>query len=325
MFPYEKQSIEPKLPRGFFGFLEDYFLNILGRHAKLLDKRAQEAAMKEELLSIGKMAKLNRVSVATLRLYDELGLLKPRYVDPCSGYRYYDIYQNARLDMIAYMKELGMSLSEIADVFEKEDITLIEDILSQKNEQIHEQIRQLKARHDAVERAIMSIERYRKSPTTGTMALEYIDRRYIWGIPCSTNFYSSDIRSYEQILLELQLALEEHDFQQIHSYHIGTSIMQEDFLQGRFVANQIFIFTTRYKQSEQRALQVIDSGMYACIYLDNYDEEITYAQKLKNYCEANNYLISGNYICEVMTEFNVFDSDHRSMFLKLQVPVAFSK
>ena len=63
--------------------------------------------MKEDLLPIGKMAALNRVTVSTLRLYDEKGLLKPRYIDPQTGYRYYDINQNARLDMIAYMKELG--------------------------------------------------------------------------------------------------------------------------------------------------------------------------------------------------------------------------
>ncbi len=88
--------------------------------------------MKEDLLPIGKMAKLNRVSISTLRLYDEKGLLKPRYTDPDTGYRYYDIYQNARLDMIAYMKELGMSLSEIAEIFQKEDLTLIEDILAKK-------------------------------------------------------------------------------------------------------------------------------------------------------------------------------------------------
>ena len=75
--------------------------------------------MKEDLLPIGKMAKLNRVSISTLRLYDEKGLLKPRYTDPDTGYRYYDIYQNARLDMIAYMKELGMSLSEIAEIFQR--------------------------------------------------------------------------------------------------------------------------------------------------------------------------------------------------------------
>mgnify|MGYP000684688652 CR=1 FL=1 len=90
--------------------------------------------MKRNLLSIGKMAEMNQVTVPTLRLYDQLGLLKPRHVDGETGYRYYDINQNARLDMIAYMKELGMSLSEIAEVFQKEDLTLIEDILSKKND-----------------------------------------------------------------------------------------------------------------------------------------------------------------------------------------------
>ena len=65
--------------------------------------------MKEGLIPIGKMAAMNRVSVPTLRLYDEKELLKPRYIDPETGYRYYDINQNARLEMIAYMKELGMT------------------------------------------------------------------------------------------------------------------------------------------------------------------------------------------------------------------------
>ena len=39
----------------------------------------------DELLSIGKMAEMNRLTVATLRLYDELGLLHPRRKDPVSG------------------------------------------------------------------------------------------------------------------------------------------------------------------------------------------------------------------------------------------------
>ena len=83
--------------------------------------------MKEDLISIGKMAALNRVSIPTLRLYDEKGLLKPRYTDEKTGYRYYDINQNARLEMIVYMKELGMSLSQISQVLQKEDISLIEE------------------------------------------------------------------------------------------------------------------------------------------------------------------------------------------------------
>ncbi|WP_066369112.1 MerR family DNA-binding transcriptional regulator [Neobacillus fumarioli] len=44
-------------------------------------------------LSIGEMAKLRKVTVETLRHYDKIGLLKPYYVDPNTGYRYYSTYQ----------------------------------------------------------------------------------------------------------------------------------------------------------------------------------------------------------------------------------------
>ena len=35
---------------------------------------------KKTLIPIGKMAKANNVSIATLRLYDEMGLIKPLYI-----------------------------------------------------------------------------------------------------------------------------------------------------------------------------------------------------------------------------------------------------
>lgn len=281
--------------------------------------------MKRNLLSIGKMAEMNQVTVPTLRLYDQLGLLKPRHVDGQTGYRYYDINQNARLDMIAYMKELGMSLREIQGVLEAEDIALIEQILARKNEQIHEQMRALRLRHNAVERAIASIERYRKSPATGTIALEYIDRRYVWGIPCPENFYEKDIASYEQALMDLRRALLKKNCPQIHSYNTGTSITRENFAQGRFVADRVFIFTDQQAQACGLTASVVDSGMYACIYLDHYDDEIACAGKLLAFCRNNGYRVAGDYLCEVLTEFNVFDGDQRSMFLRLQVPVDFSE
>ena len=43
--------------------------------------------MKNNRLSIGQMAELNHTTLATLRLYDENGLLKPVNVDPTNGYR----------------------------------------------------------------------------------------------------------------------------------------------------------------------------------------------------------------------------------------------
>lgn len=47
--------------------------------------------MHEGLISIGKMAKINHVSINTLRLYDKWGLLTPIYIDEDTGYRYYDM------------------------------------------------------------------------------------------------------------------------------------------------------------------------------------------------------------------------------------------
>lgn len=281
--------------------------------------------MKEGLLSIGKMAKFSRVSVPTLRLYDEKRLLRPRYVDPETGYRYYDIDQSARLDMIVYMKELGMSLAEIERALQKEDIALIEELLAEKNEQLHAQMRRLRARHDAVERAIESIERYRKSPATGTLSLEYIDRRCTWGIACSDNFYESDIRSYERLLMELREQLEEDGFEQIHSYNIGTSIARADFEAGRLRAGSIFVFAGRDAPGRRAKMHLVDSGMYACVYLDNYDDEAAGIAMLRAYCAKTGCTVAGDYICEVMTGFHVFDSDPRRMFLRLQVPVTFPK
>lgn len=281
--------------------------------------------MKEQLLSIGKMAEINGVSISTLRLYDKNGLLKPAYIDPESGYRYYTLQQTARLDIIAYMKELGMSLGEIASVLRKEDIALIEGILAQKNEQLHEQMRRLKERHDAVERAILQIERYRKSPATGTISLEYIDRRYIWSIKCPVNFYEKDRNSYEETVMALRKELLKAGIPQVHSYNLGTSILQKNFERGKFIADKVFIFSDRRILEHPGDISTVDSGMFACIYLDDYDDEIDYGTRLLNFCRENGYIIGGDYICEELTEFNVFDDSRRNMFLRLQVPIKFSQ
>lgn len=280
--------------------------------------------MKDELISIGQMAKMNNTTVPALRLYDRMGILSPRFVDPDSGYRYYSIQQNARLDMIGYMKELGMSLKEISSILRSGDITLIETMLAQKNEQIHQQIRHLRMRHDAVERTIANIERYRKSPDTGTIALEYIDRRYIYGIPCVENFYDHDISSYEKVLAVLRRDLMDRNVPQMHTYNIGTSVKREDFDSGRLIADKVFIFADRYMDELGLELEIVDSGMYACIYLDDYDNETEYAGRLLAFCRDREFSITGDYICEVLTEFNVFDDEQRGMFLRLQVPLGFS-
>ncbi len=65
------------------------------------------------MIRIGDFARLGQVSVATLRHYDELGLLKPSSVDAFTGYRYYSAAQLPRLNRILALKDLGFSLDQI--------------------------------------------------------------------------------------------------------------------------------------------------------------------------------------------------------------------
>src|ERR1700686_1887739 len=76
--------------------------------------------MKERsMLKIGEFARVGQVSVATLRHYDQCGLLKPHELDPDSGYRYYALDQLARLNRILALKELGFPLEQIAHLLEE--------------------------------------------------------------------------------------------------------------------------------------------------------------------------------------------------------------
>jgi len=65
------------------------------------------------MIWIGDFSKLSRVSVKTLRYYDEMGLLNPTCVDTFTGYRLYEYSQLSVLHRILALKDLGFSLEEI--------------------------------------------------------------------------------------------------------------------------------------------------------------------------------------------------------------------
>jgi len=71
-----------------------------------------------ELLTIGEFARASRLSAKALRLYDELGLLRPAVVDPGNGYRRYAPDQLARARLVAWLRRIGMPLAEIRSVTE---------------------------------------------------------------------------------------------------------------------------------------------------------------------------------------------------------------
>jgi DNA-binding transcriptional MerR regulator len=71
-----------------------------------------------DLLSIGAFAQRTRLSHKALRLYAELGLLQPAWIDPETGYRFYRSSQVDRARLIGLLRRLDMPLARIGRVLE---------------------------------------------------------------------------------------------------------------------------------------------------------------------------------------------------------------
>ena len=66
----------------------------------------------------GETASLFNVNIRTLRYYDKIGLLRPEWVDPDTGYRYYSTKQFERLNTILYLKALKVPLEKNLFLFQ---------------------------------------------------------------------------------------------------------------------------------------------------------------------------------------------------------------
>lgn len=88
---------------------------------------------KNNLFSIGKVSKMFHISISSLRHYENIGLLIPKYISSDSGYRYYATEQFEILNTIRYLRVLDMPLAEIEDFLKNKDIDCIENkLLAQK-------------------------------------------------------------------------------------------------------------------------------------------------------------------------------------------------
>ncbi len=67
-------------------------------------------------MHIKEFATLTGVSVRTLHYYDEIGLLKPAFIDEQNGYRYYDERSLERMVEILFYRELDFPLKSILEI-----------------------------------------------------------------------------------------------------------------------------------------------------------------------------------------------------------------
>jgi DNA-binding transcriptional MerR regulator len=111
------------------------------------------------VFGIGTVARLGGVSVRTLRYYDEIGLLRPVWVDPNSGYRWYEPEQLRRLHRIVALRDLGVRLVEIGLLLDESlSIEELRGILLLRRAEAHDRLAAEAERLTRVEARLAQME-----------------------------------------------------------------------------------------------------------------------------------------------------------------------
>ncbi|SDZ86639.1 DNA-binding transcriptional regulator, MerR family [Thalassobacillus cyri] len=71
---------------------------------------------------IGLFSQMSKTTVKTLRYYDEVGILRPAYIDKRTGYRYYTSDQLGALHEIIALRQIGFSIEEISQLMKGEQV-----------------------------------------------------------------------------------------------------------------------------------------------------------------------------------------------------------
>ena len=109
-------------------------------------------------MQINEFAKLVSVSVRTLHYYDEIGLLKPAFVDEQNGYRFYDEISLERMQEILFYRELEFELKSIRDILSSPDYD--------KQKALSKQRKLLILKKERLERIIAALDSAEKGKIT---------------------------------------------------------------------------------------------------------------------------------------------------------------
>ncbi|WP_330332156.1 MerR family transcriptional regulator [Streptomyces sp. NBC_00536] len=101
----------------------------------------------DALYAIGDLARRTGLTVKTIRFYSDAGIVPPTDRSP-AGYRLYDIDAVARLDLVRTLRDLGLDLSAIRKVLDRE--VSVPEMASAHADALDVQIRTLRLRRSVL-------------------------------------------------------------------------------------------------------------------------------------------------------------------------------
>lgn len=243
----------------------------------------------KELYSIGETAKLMGISVQTLRNYSNLELLKPQYIDDYTGYRYYSFKQFHYIDRIKYLRELGLSLSEIEDILDDGKPDKMLSYLEKQEKRIAEELKKLKETHDDIKWYMSYFQHLNEYHFDSIPYVLKFDKRYIMYVE---HFESDTVETVETRLAELKNK-KELKYRRQYGYIADF----DNLIKKKFVPEKYFIYLKEKPEYDAEWLMELPAGEYLCfrgrICTDDWDPSMVSAyfenHKKPTYVIANEH------------------------------------
>ncbi|MCR6598757.1 MerR family transcriptional regulator [Bacillus halotolerans] len=251
-----------------------------------------------EYFTIGETARLNNISIQTLRYYDRIGVFKPYYTDQDNGYRYYHVKQFFYLDIIKYLKYIRTPLEEIKrfssntctpehmqHFLEEQENMIVQEMekLERARQLLHRRRNQLNEQVDICNKK-----------DEGFVYFRYIDEQTIIKVetPQVNPHHQSDL--YYRKLADVVEKIGD-----VVDNYYGFIYAFKPYKDSREIyCNSIYTTVRNGKEidigEKNITLDTIPSGEYVCIAFDwsakNYDE---YYRKLYQYIESHGIQTDG--------------------------------
>ena len=135
---------------------------------------------KHDLFSIGEVAQMFHLSVGSLRHYEKAGLLKPEYISPESGYRYYSTRQFEVLTTIRFLRILDMPLEQIRDFLNNREISKMQHMLQNQKEAILQKKKELELMERKIDQQLVLIEDAIHSDLDRISVKHILEKRVAW-------------------------------------------------------------------------------------------------------------------------------------------------
>lgn len=266
--------------------------------------------------SIGEMSRLMNVPIKTLRYYDEIGLFKPSEVNAQNGYRYYSTEQFEQLDIIKYLRFLGVPLSQIRTHFTHRRVDYFLQLLKKQEESIDSRIRDLEAIRRKFDRRTRELEEALNVVETDIVEIRRFPLRQV--LRLQENVQSGP--SLEMSVRKLG-SLFGAAPSPIFVGKVGLTVSEENLRLGNFLEyNSVFISLDESIDNAQFATH-LPEGEYACMFFRGlHGDSPAHYQKLLQYIEQNGYAIAGESVERTIVDEYV-SKDPRKFLTEIQIPI----